>query len=262
MKIRNATVVLIAVLGHCLSACHAETMTQQQSKAVASETVTRDVSAANTSINSDDETIMKLVDQFAGNGSDAELAIKQLQSYPREKLAGSLLRMQKALDTDDPERAFISFALCNLNYDYQDNEKIVLDAYLRKRSYHQNFDVDWAASLIARLMERGDDALLPIVFSAAAKADGAMAEELGGVYLNKWRSDPKGFLIGLKSVPITSRRQVYFLLLNDELLTSEDSLKMKTYLRSASHDSTIGSIAKEMLSAIPNLEKQRKENEK
>lgn len=249
------------MLGFCLTGCQAEP-TRQERKAVSPEGPKRDLASTNTPIGNDDEKLVKLVDQLAANGNEADSALGQLRSYPKPELTGSLGRIQNALATDDPQRVFISFALCNLNYDYEDNKKIVLDAFLRKRPYGQKFDVDWAASLIARLMELGDDGLLPIVFSAAEKADGAMAEELGGVYLHKWRSDPKVFLIGLKSAPITARRQVYFLLVNDELLTAEDRSKMRSYLRSAPHDPSVGPIAKEMLAAIPRLERQRRENEK
>lgn len=247
------------ILGGCLAACHSSPRSAQSSGEPPNPTQMESSLAEARPENRDNE-LMKLVNQFASSSIDSEVAWKKIQSYPRQELITSLLRIERSLAADDRQRVLISFALCNLDYDYEKNREIVTSALARKPRY-RHFDADGAASLMARLMQRGDNRLLPALFSAAPWSDGAFATELGGYYLEAWRSDPKGFLIGLKSVPIKARRSVYFLLLADELLTTDDSSKMKGYLRSVTRDRSVGQIAREMLRAIPRVEEQLRANQ-
>jgi len=251
---------LSLIYGGWLVACHTGPKSAQSLTAEANSLSKPESTPAREQAGNSDKELIKLVNQFASSGNEADAAWKQFQSYPRQELITSLLRLQQSLAADDRQRVLISFALCNLNYEYEKNRAVVVSS-LSEQTHYKDFDAEWAASLLESLMKRGDKNVLPSLFSVAPRSDGSFAEELGGVYLNAWHSDPKEFLMGLKSVPIKARRSVYFLLLNDELLTDADTTKMKAYLRSAEHDSAIGRIAKEMLTAIPRLEEERKRNQ-
>jgi len=209
-----------------------------------------------------DRELIALAKDFAtSDDRKQDLAWKKLNSYSRSDLVNRLSQLQEPGIKDETDKVAIAFVLCNLDFSYDANKQVIVTA-LTKEPHSKNSQSDWEAGLIGRLIRRGDKNLLPVLFGVAEWSAGALSEELAGIYLDNWRSDPKGSLLGLKSVPMTARRRVYSLLVNDELLTADDSSKMKTYLRSASHDSNIGSIAEEMLSAIPQLEKQREQNTK
>jgi hypothetical protein len=250
---------LVILTGSLFSACYREA---SKAGAVSGQKGNEQLSLIQSSQIPERNKLIALGRDFGSSDPQRrELAWQTLNSYSRSDLIEKLVRVQKDNATDEPGMLAIAFVLCSLDFDYETNKKQILAAF-EKEPHHENPYSDWEAGLLARLMQRADDTLLPALFSAAPWSDGALATDLGGIYLNKWRSDPQGFLSGLKTVPITARRQVYFLLLNDELLTSDDSSKMKTYLRFASHDRSVGLIAQEMLAAIPEIEKQHKQNTK
>jgi hypothetical protein len=250
---------LVILTGSLFSACHRGAV---QADAVSAHNANQQLQLTQVSQMQEAQRLIALARDFATSDSRRrDLAWKTLNSYPRSELIEKLVQVQEDNATDEPDRLAVAFVLCNLDFDYGANKQLIV-ATMRKEPHNQNPYSDWAAELIGRLIRRGDKTLLPVLFEVAEWSDGALSEEISGVYLDSWRSDPKGFLTELKAVPMTARRQVYFLLINDVLLTAEDSSKMKVFLRSASNDLSVGSIAQEMLAAIPEIEKQHKQNAK
>jgi len=206
-----------------------------------------------------DADLLGLVNEFASRSSNSDTAWNRLRAYSRPELVASLLRIQQSLTPDDRQRVLISFTFCNLGFEYERNREIVVSALTRKPHYRE-FYADWAADLLTRLMEHGDERVLPSLLSAAPWSDGEAATTLGAAYVEKWRSDPKGLLVALRSVSKGSRESVYLLLLADEFMTDPEVDKMQVYLRSLRGDSSTGLIVREMLAAIPRVELQIKQN--
>jgi len=208
------------------------------------------------------QRVLTLARDFATSDAEkSEAAWQSLNSYSRSDLVKKLVQIQAGSATDEPDRLAIAFLLCHLNVDYETNKKLIVAAFERE-PHPGNPYADWEAGLLARLLQDGDNKLLTTLFSAASWSDGALSTDLSGIYLASWRSDPKAFLVGLKLVSLTVKRQVYFLLFNDELITAEDTTNMRAYLQSASHDPTVGLSAKEMLEAMNQIEKRRRQNTK
>jgi hypothetical protein len=206
----------------------------------------------------DDKELLRLVEVYAGSGEDSNGAWDKLNSYPRQDLVNHLLKVRSSLPTDDYHRALIAFVLCNLNYDYENNRKIILDSFTDTAVYKTPF-ADWAGNLIDRLIERGDHELLPTLFKATGWADGALAASLSG-YLTKYlKRDPSMFLSKLAAEPTLTRRGVYQRILNDELLTEEDKAQIKVYLKSIPPGSPMKRVADEMYTALSvNYEEERR----
>ena len=198
-----------------------------------------------------DEEITKQVENFAGsNGAAAEEAWKRLESYPRQDLINSLVRMQQSLPEQDHHRVLIAFVLCNLDYEYQANRQTIISALTREPSY-KDFYADWPTGLVIRLIRRGDNDLLRVLFSSAEWADGAMAEELSGIFVEQMRTDPERFLLELKSEPRRARQEIYGLLLSETTITQDDVKAIKAYLLSVRKDPKMTGIANEMLARLP-----------
>jgi hypothetical protein len=197
----------------------------------------------------DRELINLATDYSSTDANKQTQAWKALMSSSLPELTSNLNRLRDKSTKGGVERVAIAFTLCSLDIEYVDNKQVILDAFLTK-PHNKNLHSDWQAGLIGRLINRGDRLLLPIVFNAAAWSDGALSEELAGIYLNSWRKDPEAFLTALQSVPANARRDVYLLLLTDQVLTSEDRAKMKSYLTTATQHPSMGSIAKEMLAVL------------
>jgi len=153
---------------------------------------------SNQSQNKDDanrELITLAKDFSTSDARKQDLAWKTLNSYARSDLVNGLSQLGKAGTKDETDKVAIAFVLCNLDFEYDANKEVIVAA-LMKEPHSENSRSDWEAGLIGRLIKRGDKNLLPVLFRVAEWSDGALSEELAGVYLDNWRSDPKGFLIG------------------------------------------------------------------
>lgn len=181
-------------------------------------------------------------------GSNGETACRKLQSYPREALIQSLLAMRNKLGADDPKQYWIAFVLCNLGYEYQDNVQR-LTSPLRNRSSAAYENADSAATMLGRLVSKGDKALLRILFESAPTADASLAEALSDVFAGEVQTNPKEFLIELEKQPKQTRLRVYELIKSGPLAAA-DLKKLKANLIDLSKTAApIANIAKEMLSS-------------
>jgi hypothetical protein len=195
------------------------------------------------------EDLIKFVEVYSGSGADSGEAWSKLNSYPREDLISRLLRISDALPQNDHHRALIAFVLCNLDYHYSDNRKVIVNSFTDAPVYEHPF-ADWAGSMIDRLIERGDNDLLSNLFHATEWADGALASSLSGYLTKHLKDDPNAFLLRLKLEPKGIRYGVYRQILSDELLTDEDKTRIKVYLESVPSDSPTKRVAKEMSVAL------------
>src|SRR5437016_4829901 len=73
-----------------------------------------------------DLELISQIEQFAEDvGEKGQSAWKKLQSYHRDDLIASLLRLHNSLPKVDPLHVKIAFVLCNLDYEYQANVEII-----------------------------------------------------------------------------------------------------------------------------------------
>ena len=215
--------------------------------------VTRDREQA---MDTQDKDLMEEIERFAGSQDKARREVwSRLESYPRKELIDSLARIQRTIPTDDHRSLEIAFLLCNLNYEYQTNRRIVMSALTKKRN--KDIPPDFAAELIIRLIQRGDKDLLSGLFVTADWADGAMADDLSGIFIEEMRTGSEAFLSKLKAEPLTIRSRIYRLIFNETTITTEDIRTIKTYLLNVTADSEVYPVAKEMLKVLRNYEGRR-----
>jgi hypothetical protein len=188
-----------------------------------------------------DRTLIELVRKFVGDeGAVGQEAWKKLTTYPRQELISSLTNIQKAAPEGDPIRIDIAFVLCPLDYEYQPNRQLIITAFTKTNRHALGEE-----RLLCRLIRRGDQELLPVLFSAAEWSDGALSEGLSDTFAEQLRSDPGKFLLELKTEPFEVRQKVYALL-DETALSEEDVKKVREYLAALPRDSAITPIAREM----------------
>ena len=192
-----------------------------------------------------DKTLIEQIRQFARDeGALGKEAWGKLNAFPRQELISSLTSIQKATPEGDPLGVDIAFALCNLDHEYQANRQVIVSAFTKPNQHAFSEE-----RLISRLVRRGDKELLPVLFSAVERSDGALSEGLSDTFADQIRSDPESFLLKLKAEQPRIRQKVYELL-DETVLSEEDITKAKKYLASVSIDASIAPVAKEMLEAL------------
>lgn len=195
-----------------------------------------------------DPELTRLIKTFSEDvGENGQTAWQRLQSYPREDLVNSLLKLRNDLPKDSPTQYSIAFVLCNLNYEYQRNVHVIVSA-LTKVPHEQNYDADSAESMLGRLIHRGDKELLRVLFRAVPWSDGALAEGLSDTFSEELRSDPKEFLTRLKNETKDTRSKTYSLIASGSL-TAKDLRTLRGQLASLPRTAPIFQVAKELLAS-------------
>jgi hypothetical protein len=108
--------------------------------------------------------------------------------------ADELLGLQRSLPGADPLQPRLSFALCYLGRECEDNTRVIESA-LSENSPYRTFPAELAAQMLSRLVDRkaaegGEPeatALMGKLFEAAPSADGALSEGLGIAFTDKLR---------------------------------------------------------------------------
>jgi hypothetical protein len=204
---------------------------------------------AGQSTSSDDEQLLREVQQFASSDErDADAAWRSLQSHDRSKLIKHLTRISDASTPDDRNRALIAFTLCNLGHEYASNRKIVVSALSKNPPFKQLLG-DWAVDLVSKLMIRGDRDLLVPLFSVSEWSDGAMSTALAHAYSQALAADTGSFLQLLSSQSEATRDRVLELLKSNSL-TTEETARVRFYLKNVSHSSKLHLIAGRVMKAI------------
>jgi hypothetical protein len=231
---------VLALLILLLLGCQRGQLQQQNNNnAVASPTTTLN-----------DADLIKLIQKFEEDqGEEGQKAFAQLSSLPRGELISSLSRLRNSLSSTDSLQPQIAFVLCYLNQDYKTNVEIVASALSKKPKY-QNFFADSAASLVDRLIERGDKSLLKNLFSTVLWSDGALSEQLGVSFGNELSHDTPRFVEMLADQPIAVRTRVYELINETGSLSREEIELVKTALRHIGAKSTAHLVAQEMLKSV------------
>jgi hypothetical protein len=194
-----------------------------------------------------DQDLRRLVKTFAEDvGPNGQAAWTKLQSYPRTELTNSLLGLQSSATKDDPQRYAISFTLANLDYEYQNNVKVLTSALTARPK--PNEYADTATVMLGRLIKRGDKNLLKVLFSVARLADASLGEALSDTFASELRTDPKGFLTQLNGESTETRSTVYRLLESGPL-TSAEIKDLSTQLKSLTRDRSVSRTATEMLAS-------------
>jgi hypothetical protein len=198
----------------------------------------------------DDTALINDIKTFTADvGQEGEKAWKRLRSIPRDELIRRLLDMRSRLDADDSMRPRIAFVLCNLDYEYLSNAKIVASALSRETKY-RNFYADDAAGLIIRLIDRGDKSLWPVLLSSAAWADGALAEQLGDTIGDRLLNDTDTLLEVLNAQPKEIRVKVYRLIGAEGAFSPQDRQLITGRLRTIRPKAKAYPVAQELLSSV------------
>jgi hypothetical protein len=206
MKQMNLAHYLMIILVLCFIGCESK---QQENTNISNQKIDKDV--------------LEQVDEFATyEGEAAQEAWNKLSSHSREDLLASLQRLQNREPKDEILRVHIAFVLCNLNYEYNTNRQIITTAFNTSFDYADRFQ-----GIIARLIDKGDEDLLPVLFAVAPKSDGCLSEGLGSTFATQMQKNPEQFLSKLNSQPQVVKQHVYMLM---ELGMSEeeyDKIKSK-----------------------------------
>ena len=197
-----------------------------------------------------DAELVKLIQKFSEDqGEDGQKAFVRLRSLPRGELVSALSRLRNSLSSIDSLQPQIAFVLCYLDEDYQANVDIVASALSQKPKY-RNFDADEAASLVGRLIKRGDKSLLKNLFSAVPWSDGALSEELGGTLGYELRDATERFVEMLADQPVAVRTKVYELIHQTGSLSRQEIQQVRTALRNIDTKSKSQLVAQEMLKSV------------
>jgi hypothetical protein len=189
-----------------------------------------------------DKDVFNDISKFATNEDEpAQEAWARLSAYRREDLLASLMRLRTANSKDDILEVYVAFVLCNLDHEYEANRRIIVTTF--------NASIDHAGrlqGLIARLIKRGDEDLLPVLFEVTTRSDGDLSEGLADTFSTQMQEKPEQFLLRLKAQPSAVRRRVYELV----SMGMPEGSKITSYLSAIPKASPIGAVAKEMLAAI------------
>jgi hypothetical protein len=192
----NLAPYLMIILALCFIGCHSN---QQKNINISSQEI---------SSQKFDKDVLEQIYEFSTDeGESGQEARNQLFSYPREDLLASLQRLQNQKPEDEVLRVYIAFVLCNFNYEYNTNRQIISTAFNTSFDYADRFE-----GILARLIDRGDEDLLPVLFAVVSKADGSLAEGLGSTFGTQMKKNPEQFLSKLKSQPQVVKQKVYKLM--------------------------------------------------
>jgi hypothetical protein len=194
-----------------------------------------------------DEALMALVKKFASGSENEPAVFQELARYPQTEIVERLRRLQGAAPVDSFDKVAIAFLLCNLNHEVEANKTVIVTA-LAQEPHARNLYADWDSDLIARLIKKGHKDLLPVLFSAAAWADGAMSEALSGFFADQVHAAPQEFVLQLSKQPAAIRKSVYADL-RYAGLTTADLNDFKKYANSIT-DPNLKAVAREILAAI------------
>jgi hypothetical protein len=190
------------------------------------------------------EELRRDVETFARDEGDlGQEAWKRLNGYPKSQLIADLRSIQQNTTKGDSLYVDVAFVLCNLYHEYDPNKQIVVSAFTSKQSRGLAEE-----RLIDRLIRRGDKELLPVLFSAVNKSDGALAEGLAETFAGQIRDDPVSFLIKLSAESPSTRRGIYQIL--DGALSAEDIELLEKRVSSSRSTSPVGTIGRELLKAL------------
>jgi len=194
-----------------------------------------------------DQELRALVKTFAEDvGPDGRAPWLKLQPYPRPELIRSLQRLQTRVSEHDLQRYETAFTLANLDEEYQKNVSILTSALTAGPKPDENADT--VTVMLGRLIERGDTALLKVLFASVSSADGDLAEALSDVFAVDLRANPKAFLAQLNNESSATRTNVYRHI-KEGSLAMDEIKTLKGQLISLSHDKSVSRTANEMLAS-------------
>jgi hypothetical protein len=191
-----------------------------------------------------DSGLEREINAFA-EGEGNETVLRNLKERPRDALVTSIKRIRDDAEGDDPIRVKIAFLFCRLGYSYAENRRIVIEGFEKPRKYKEFYEDD-AAGMLASLIREGDKELLPTMFKASAKSDGALSEELSAVFIENVRENPSAFLRQLAPMKDDVRKEVYKLT-SYSILTADEFNRVKVSLLSIPAQSKEYAVSKEML---------------
>lgn len=206
--------------------------------------------SSNTTTLNDDSALIEKIKTFSEDvGEPGQKALAYMLSLPRNELIRDLLRLRDDLPPDDSLRPQIAFVLCHLDYEYESNAEIVASALSRNGKY-KTFYGDQAASLIGRLIKRGDRKLLAVLLTSVPWSDGALAEELGVILGSELANNTEPLLVALDEQPEEIRLKVYKLIHATGALKAEEKQQLENHLRKIKPNAGKYRLAQEILKSV------------
>jgi len=194
-----------------------------------------------------DTELSALVKTFSEDiGPDGEAAWRKLQAFPRNELVDRLRSQHDSLPGGEPRRYQIAFVLASLNFEYETNVKEIASVLSKEAKINEYADT--AVSMLGRLLRRGHDELLKVLFSVAPSADASLAEALSDVLSEQLRANTRHFLVEVHAEPLATRSRVYELVAHGPL--NEAELRdLRQRLKSLSTEPQFSDVVKEILSS-------------
>lgn len=201
----------------------------------------------NSNIPSSDSRLVELIKLFSEDvGERGQTAFQEIRS--RQNVVDELVSLSRRLPPDDPLQPQIAFVLSNLGHEYESNALVVSSA-LSKDPKFKDFDADQAASLLVRLINRGDKKRLPQLLRSADWSDGALSEIIGDEVSDQLLHDTAGLLALLSAEPESLRMKVYGLIHNSGSLNADDKKLIRTRLQQIERKSSLFPVARELHSS-------------
>ena len=193
--------------------------------------------------------IRELLKTFSEDvGPKGEEAWRKLRAYSDSQLIKELEALESSASPSDQIRPQIAFVFCWIGRDCAKNVSVI-EAALSKSSPYQNFYADDAESMLSRLIERGNKALLKPLFESATWSDGALSEELTDTFAKELQKDPEQFLRLLSTCPPHTRKTVYWLIAVDGF-DDKELIVLRKRLSSIPKTSQVYKTARELLAAL------------
>ena len=194
-----------------------------------------------------DKNLLDLAKKFSVGIENEEAVLQELGRHPQLEIAQRLMKLQEASQKDPHASVSIAFLLCNLDYDVENNKRVIVAEFVK--DYHSRGPYsEWEACVLDRLMKKGHKDLLPVLFDSVEYSDGAMAQSLSYFFLRQLRDEPLDFLVQLDRQSKSVRRVVYSFLAYADI-APEELNKTVRFLNSIS-DSNLDQTKREILVAI------------
>lgn len=234
------SIVVSLLSGTLVAGCNTASQT---SKRLSNEKVSQAESAPS------NEQMRGLLNTFSQDvGPRGEEAWRKLRAYPESQLISALAAIERDASPSDQIRPQIAFVFCWIGRDCAKNVSVI-EAALSKSSTYQNFYADDAESMLSRLIERGNKALLKPLFESATWSDGALSEELTDTFAKELQKDPEQFLRLLSTCPPHTRKTVYWLIAVDGF-DDKELIVLRKRLSSIPKTSQVYKTARELLAAL------------
>lgn len=146
-----------------------------------------------------------------------------------------------------------AYLLCRLRVDYSKNVRFIVDEADPLSKDKRGYDRTNAIMYLGLLIGEGDKELLPKVFKVVLEADGAVTQNIHGIFYSELAKSTKTFLQYLSKESKGNKKAVYELISFDPgYVSNEEIEKIKVNLTNSLSDKEVKDTARAVLKAIQN----------